>query len=566
MSKNTPEDPQTALGLARYSVIAPVVSRKWDTPEEKAAEIKRIAMAVHKFPDDEEKEVSERHVRRWVQWYEKGRVLAQRTIAPGFDALRPIARSDQGKPRKLDAKLILRAEELRREEPIRNTRTLVELLQSEAKTQGVEVPDILEATLAHHLRRLGATRKVVKEEGRVYPRYEQKRRNATWQCDFSQGIQIPNPLNPKEMRWTSLHVAICDHCRFVPHGEFYFRQNQVCLQNAFQKAVTKGGKPDKFYWDNGPAYQSHQVKLMAARLPSKVIFATPYHPEGKGKVERFFRTVKESFYPEARRANIQTLEELNIFFWAWLEKYHDTVHSETRQTPRERWEAGADQVEWLDQAQLVDLFLWEETRKVDKSGCVRMEGNSYPVVEYLVNQKVSVRFDPFDLSSIRIYHKGKLVCTATPQELVSTTYRKAQPRRLEKPAPLESAIAYRKQLSQGYRQEVDAVLSHARGPQKDSDCLTRAEFAAVLVENLGRSLTVGEGGLVADFFVQYAPFPTRLVRTALHGPSRTRVRSVTCASILMPSSKPAGVRVRRRHHDNLQRVSWSDPVAVWQGP
>ena len=151
---------------------------------------------------------------------------------------------------------------------------------------------------------------------------------------------------------------------------------------------------------------------MAARLPSRVVFATAYHPEGKGKIERFFRTLKESFYPEARRADIQTLDELNVFFWAWLEQYHDTVHSETHQTPRERWEAGADQAEWPEPAAVVDLFLWEETRKVDKSGCVRMDGNAYPVVEYLVNQKVSVRFDPFDLSSIRVHHKGKLVCTA----------------------------------------------------------------------------------------------------------------------------------------------------------
>jgi putative transposase len=513
MEETTTQDPHAAEALARYAVIAPVVSRKL-TDKERAEEFKRLAKCIHKFPQGE-KRVSIRNVRRWANWYEHGRCLAERTIEPGVAALRPIPRSDQGEPRKVDRKLILRAEALRREEPNRTTATLIELLRAEAAAEGLEPPEVEEATLAHHLRRLGATRRAVKEEGRVYPRYEHNRRNAVWQCDFSQGIQLPNPVRPGELRWTHLHVIEDDHSRYIPHAEFYWRQTVPVLQNCFQKGISKGGKCEVAYWDNGPAYQSHQVSLMAARLGIQVVFATPYHPQGKGKVERFFRTVQESFYPEARRANIQTLEELNTFFWAWLGRYHDTVHSETRQTPRARWEAGADQVEWPDPATLVDIFLWEETRKVDKSGCVRIEGNSYPVAEHLVNQKVSIRFDPFDLSIIRIYSKRRFVCTATPQTLVSHTYRKAQPRRIEKPAPLESATLYRKQLSEGYRQEVSAVLAQGRPPKNDTDCLTRPELAAVLVEVLGRPLTVQEGTMVADFFLKCAPFPTRLVRTAL---------------------------------------------------
>jgi transposase InsO family protein len=513
MEEITTQDPHMAEALARYAVIAPVVSRKL-THKERVEELKRLARCTHVFPEGE-RQVSIRNVRRWVHWYQHGRPLASRVIEAGVGALRPIPRKDQGEPRKVDRKWILRAEALRREEPGRTTATLIELLRAEAVADGLEAPDIEEATLAHHLRKLGATRQAVREEGRVYPRYEHNHRNAVWQCDFSQGIQLPNPTRPGEWLWTHLHVIEDDHTRFVPHGEFHWRQNVPALQNCFQKAVVKGGKCAVAYWDNGPAYQARQINLMAARLGIQVVFATPYHPMGKGKVERFFRTVQESFYPEARRSNIQTLEELNTFFWAWLERYHDTLHSETRQTPRERWEAGADQVEWIDPASLVDIFLWEEVRKVDKSGCVHIEGNAYPVAEHLVNQKVSVRFDPFDLSTARIYSKGRLVCTATPQTLVSHTYRKAQPRRPERPGPLDSATLYRKQLSEGYRQEVSAVLSQGRPPKHDTDCLTRPELAAVFVEMLGRSLTVQEGTMVADFFVKYAPFPSRMVRSAL---------------------------------------------------
>ena len=83
MEPNTPEDPAMAKALARYSVIASVVSRKWPTPADKTVEMKRAAMSIHKFPDAERR-VSLRHVRRWVEWYEGGRVLTERTIALGL--------------------------------------------------------------------------------------------------------------------------------------------------------------------------------------------------------------------------------------------------------------------------------------------------------------------------------------------------------------------------------------------------------------------------------------------------------------------------------------------------
>lgn len=509
----------TDLALCRYAVIAPLVTRSLSKGEYRL-EFHRIVSAVHKFPDGE-RMVSERTLRRWCDWYRNGHLneeAGERDSVPGVDGLKPSRRIDLGQPRVLKPATLEQAVRLRAEEPGRSTPTLIDLIRQDAEEKGEEPPELDPATLAYHLRARGATRRDFKEQGRAYPRYEHPYRNSTWQGDWSAGLYLPSPLDPTKTRQCHLHAFIDDHSRYVPHAEFYFRQNLPCLEDCFRKAVLKAGTPERAYWDNGAVYQAKQIQLMAARLGTQVIFATPYAPEGKGKIERFFRSVKESFYPEARRADLKTLDELNQFFWAWLEGYHSREHASLEgKSPRDRWEAGASHVRMPAPASLVDLFLWEETRKVDKAGCIKMSGNLYPVGEYLVRQEVTVRFDPFDVSQVRIYSKsGVFLETARPQTLVSRTFRKALPRRTEKPAPLESSVAYRKQLSRKLRQEVEDTVARARRQGDAGGCLTVSEFSALVSEVLlGRELLGAEGRRVVDFFRRNAPLEAETVRAAL---------------------------------------------------
>lgn len=505
--------------LDRYGVIAPLVSRKL-TPEEYRAESDRIVGACHQFKSSgKEVRVPRRTLQRWVWWYLHGHRTERGVwISGGGDvALRPTRRSDCGVAKAVTLEIIAEAVRLRSEEPSRSTRAVLELLRSEFEARGETLPPLGEATLRRHLRAKGATRRDLKREGRAYPRYEHPYRNAVWQGDWTQGIPLPDPTDPKKSRLCHLHAFIDDHTRYIVHAEFYFRQNLPCLEDCFRKAILKGGIPERTYWDNGAVYQSRQIQRVAARLGTHVIFATPYAPEGKGKIERWFQTVQSAFYPEARRANLQSLDELNVFFWGWLEEsYHQREHSQTKATPKALWEAGAAQIRMPEPATLVDLFLWEETRRVDKTGCVQLGGNRYAVSEHLVGKQVEVRFDPFELSRVRIHFKGAFLETAEPLQMVSQTFRKALPKRVEKPVPLESSEAYRRRLSAGYRREIEAVASRARQAGRIPDCLTRPELAALVCEMLGgRELTVMEAAMLADFFQRNAPLRTETTRTAL---------------------------------------------------
>jgi transposase InsO family protein len=508
-----------AVALDRYSTIASLVNRVL-TKAEFAEELERIAGCLHSFAcNGKVVKLSRRTIQRYYQNYRYGRRNEQGDLlsAPGLEALKPTRRSDCGVARAFDETLIERAERLRREEPSRTTATVIALIRAEYETEGRTPPEIAEPTLARHLRKKYASRRALKREGRAFPRYERPERNSVWQADWSDGISLPDPTEPGKRRKTSLHAIIDDHSRYIVHAEFYFNQNLPCLEDCFRQALLKGGVPGSTYWDNGKVYHSRQMQLLAARLGMQVIFATPYAPEGKGKIERWFKTVQQSFYPEARRANVTTLEELNKFFWGWLEAhYHDRVHASLDATPRSRWEAGAPRVRPVDPASLIDLFLWQESRQVDKTGRIELKGNCYPVHEHLVGKKVDVRFDPFDLSRVRIYLGDKFLHVAEPYKLESRTYRKAESKKPAPPSPLASSERYRKHLSEGLQAEVDATLSRARQNGQASDCLTRPELAGLLSEVLGgRHFSIKEAAAIADFFSRNGPFKTAASRSAL---------------------------------------------------
>lgn len=505
------------VALARYAVIAPLIRRPLNR-EEYRAELRRICRGRDLLEGEVAVTVSPRTLARWLEWYRKGHITEAGVVLckPGFDALKPRPRSDCGQTRAIDSALIDRAVELRAQEPARTTATLIRLIQAELEARGEIAPDIDEGTLGRHLRKRGARRQDLATEGRIHPRYEHDHRNAVWQGDWSQGITLPDPVDPKKTRTCHLHAFIDDHTRYVIHAEFYFRQNLPCLEDCFRKAILKGGIPERAYWDNGAVYHARQIQLLAARLGTHVIFATPYAPEGKGKIERWFQTVKQSLYPEARRAGLQTLDQLNQFLWGWLDEYHDRVHSETEATPRQRWDAQAAGIRVPEPSELVDLFLWEATRRVDKAGCIQLSGNVYAVAEHLVRREVTVRFDPFDLSRIRIFHNQALIETVEPLTMASRTFHRAKAHRAnDKNAPLESAQIYRNRLSRAFQQSVDATTQHASMTTNGS-CLTRSTLGLLLTECLGgRALTVLEANLLADFFHRCAPIVADSARAAL---------------------------------------------------
>lgn len=416
-------DHNTEIALFRYGLIAPVIH---NPPPKGSLEraLRDLAAQCYHSPTSACTRVSVTTLRRYLKAYRSG----------GFDALRPVPRDDLGSPRAFSPQLLERAIALREEQPARTTRTLVDILARDPSLVDEPLPNA--HTLATHLRQLGKTRRLLAKTPRAFRRFEREEVNALWQGDAMVGPWLPDPQLPARKRRAHLFCFLDDHSRLIPYAEFFFDEALPRMERVLKVALLRRGLPKAIYVDNGQVYSSTQFGAALATLGIRRFQTAPYSPEGKGKQERFFETLRLQFLPEVEASGITTLTQLNESFWAWTERvYHQHLHSETGQTPLARFAAGLDQVKPVDPETLRRAFLWREKRTVRKDGTISLQGNRYQVDSHLVGRTLELRFDPFDLAEMELYLEGKELGRARVLLQGRTRHLAVQGLDQEQPAP-----------------------------------------------------------------------------------------------------------------------------------
>jgi putative transposase len=396
-----PQDLNDEIALFRYGLVAQLVHAPPDQGHQEQV-LREIAAKTYTIPGSARKRVSLTTLRRYLKSYQE----------KGFDALRPSPREDAGQPRAFPPDVLDKAIALREEQPARTTQTLVDILQRDASLP-LDQP-INPHTLATHLRQRGKTRRLLKQQAKAYRRFERARVNDLWQGDGLAGPWLPDPYAAGKKRRTHLFCFIDDHSRLVPYCEFFFDEALPRMERVLKVGLLRRGLPWAIYVDNGLVYSSTQFSIACASLGIERIKAAPYSPEGKGKQERFFETLRAQFLPEVEASNITTLAELNESLWAWVECiYHKHEHSQTKQTPLARYTAGLEHVRPVDPEAVRLAFLWREKRKVRRDATLSLQGNRYQVDPSLAGQTITLRFDPFDLSHMELYLDNQRLGTAT---------------------------------------------------------------------------------------------------------------------------------------------------------
>jgi putative transposase len=384
------------IALFRYSLIQDVISPHL-TAAQRGRQVRQLAAMPHPGPDGAEVRVSYQTINRWKRDY----------LAGGFEALVPAPR--QASPRTPGEVLDLAAA-LKRENPERTAAQVQRILRS---ASGWAPSD---RTLQRLFGRLELNAPPASPgQQQVFGRFEAARPNELWTGDALHGPPVGG-------RKTYLFCFIDDHSRAVMGARWAFHEDVVRLAAALRPALAVRGVPESVYVDNGSAFVDAWLLRACAVLGIKLVHSRPRRPQGRGKVERFFRTVRDQFLVEiagdARPAGTRAadLTELNRLFDAWVQAgYHRAVHSETGQPPLARWAAGISQPAPLPSpAQLREAFLWSERRTVKKTATVSLHGNLYQVDASLVRCVVELVFDPFDLTSIQVRHKGQPAGMAIP--------------------------------------------------------------------------------------------------------------------------------------------------------
>jgi putative transposase len=424
-------DRATEVALFRYSLVCHAADVSLSS-RARGALVRALAGRDHAGPGGEMVRVSRNTIDRWIRTLRGG----------GFEALKPSPRA--ANPRTPGEVLAL-AEALKREDPARTAAHVVELLVS----TGGWSPH--ERTLQRHFVRLGLHRPATPAS--TFGRFEATRPNELWVGDALHGPLIAG-------RKAILFAFLDDHSRAFVGYRWAYSEDTVCLEVALRAGFESRGVPSAAYVDNGSAFVSSQLLRACAVLGIRLVHSQPGRPEGRGKIERVFRTVRDQFLVEVAHTTLEDLRALNEAFAAWVETvYHRAVHSETGEAPLERFLAAGPPA-LPTPAELHEAFLWAEKRMVTKTATVSLFSNRYEVDVALVGRRVELVFDPFDLSDIEVRFAGRSMGKATPLVIGRHSHPAARPEAAPPPTP--SGIDYLALITRRHTEELARGVNYAK--------------------------------------------------------------------------------------------------------
>lgn len=391
------------IALFRYALVAPLVLETLPRGE-LTRRAQEIAARSYELPYSQRTSVSVDTLLEWGLRYRKG----------GLQALAPQPRQDRGQTRVIPPALAQLIERLKRENPHRTGTTLLRELALSADQNS---PPVSASTLYRFLKQRGLTTRQLLA-GPARKKFEAERSNQIWQADMLCGPYVQRPGGGKLQAF--LHAILDDASRLLLHAEFYPSQGLDAFLDCLRQAVGARGIPVRLYVDNAKIYRCQQLARIAASLGILIVHTPPYQPEGRGKIERCFRSVRELFLANLDPKRSLSLQELNQRLWSWIDDaYHRTEHSALQTTPLLRWQRDIEHVRQLPPGtDLRRLFFHRLDRLVRRDCTFALHRAFYEAPPHLAGQTVEVRFDPLDPAEVEIYLQGELQGTARPVDPV----------------------------------------------------------------------------------------------------------------------------------------------------
>jgi len=406
-------DRRHEIALFRYGLIADLVRLE---PGSKGlyALLAQKAAGEYVIPGSSRTRVAAETLRDWLKAYRSG----------GFEALLPKPRADRGQARSLPPEVVDALLAIKEGNP----KLSVQLVIREAR-QRSEVPaDLpLPNSTVHRL----LVRHGLMDKPRGADTDADRRRFAfaqageLWMSDVMHGPSVL--VGERTKRKTYLIAFIDDATRVIPYAAFALAENTAAFLPVLKQAILRRGLPARLYVDNGAHYRSQHLALVCAKLGIALIHARPYRPQGKGKIERWFKTVRAQLLTRLAADDTASLAALNRRLWGWVEgEYHHAPHRGLGDaTPLEQWAQTGEAVHFPEPGlDLDDLFLFEAQRKVQKDRTVSLNGVLYEVDAALVGEKVILRFDPSAPPErpVQVCHQGKLIELARPVQTYANCF------------------------------------------------------------------------------------------------------------------------------------------------
>ena len=446
---HTLSDIKREAAYQKYMIIAPYINN--------LSSLKKIA---------KERNIPLRTLTSWVNKY--------KTL--GLAGLSRQARADQGNSRTLDKRIYKIIEALYFKYPASSCANIHRMLKPYCTKEAIKYPsyrtvckiiqsipeDII--TLSHK----GS--KAYKDKYDLLCIREAERPNQIWQADHVlMDIEVLNDKNNPERPW--LTVIIDDCSRIICGYDLSFMppsaaKTSLCLRHAIWRkqnpAFIAFGVPEALYTDHGSDFTSTHIEQVCIELKIELIFSQVGQPRGRGKIERFFRTLNQKLISDVHIINKKplSLKQIDTLIFNFIVDYNQTIHSETKMTPVHKWSAGGFIPNILNSLEKLDLLLLTESkpRTVRRDG-IHFQGLRYIdtiLVEY-VGKEVIIRYSPSDITSIRVFYQGQYICQPICSELSNQTIsvKEIQQARNKRRYELKKKIKQQKSV-------VDAVIEASR--------------------------------------------------------------------------------------------------------
>ena len=414
------------VAIFRYGLIAPIIHEQG---QRQMAYFRDVATRTIQSPmESKTVSYSVSTLKGWLRQYRQG----------GVNALYPSTRKDAGISKKIDPVVSDAIKAMIETLPGISASALYRAL---VKQGTIDKTMFTEVTLRNYIRGNDLRAPVSGSVGRR--KFEMPAINMLWTMDFLHGPHVRDCAcigrTYKRKSFHGPHVRDCadhnrkkkvylcaiidDHSRLIVGAQFAFAENSFALATVIKSAILQYGLPQKLYCDNGAAFSTGYLQLACARTGIALLHSKPYDSPSRGKIERFFRTVRQMFLSVLAPEALTSLDAMNTCFKAWLDEYHLNIHSGTDQAPKDRFMKSLDHqsIRRISEHELDQSFYYSVERHVKKDATVSINRCLFEVPPAYIGQKVELRSPLDHASALTLFIDGKPICAINPVNLIENS-------------------------------------------------------------------------------------------------------------------------------------------------
>ncbi len=371
------------------------------------ARIKAVSQMTFSDEDGHPRQFTWRTIQTWYSRYKKH----------GVTVMENKPRSDKGKVRKMAIEDVLEAIGKVAPKIHGKTPTLALLYRLCIEAGVLSRSQIAPNTFRRIVKQYELLKPEAESSNKIRLAFAKAHANELWQADTLYGPYVQIDGSPVQTR---LIAFLDDASRVCCHGQFFLAENVDTLIESLRAAFYKRGVPHALYVDNGSIYTSKEIIQICARLGCLLHHTPVRDGAAKGKIERYFRTVRDQFL--SRQLDLSTLEALNRQFTQWVEEHYNAqIHSVLGMSPLDRFALDRKWLRFLPPNQANDeLFFVEEQRHVRADNTFSFQSLRFEAPRHLPDRTIQVRFErKAPTHRVVVYYKGERMGEARPLDPVA---------------------------------------------------------------------------------------------------------------------------------------------------